>query len=237
MDRDFVVLLLRHCEDGRTYRQPDKSRHCNPLGWQRAHYLAMVLFGQRWPLPTHLYALMKSQNMRQYETLLPVSQRTGVNITGIDFHNQPTVTLVNAVQHDLREMCNTDTTVDAIQNNNLNSRMIPTTPMITVVVVAWKHVYLPDVAAALGCDHCPHTWDDDDFDSVWQLHYHYDNDDVTTNSGPTVYASVVHQHFDPLAVQWQHRSDHYPSLSTPPPPQNNNGGTTRTRGIMETTKM
>mmetsp|Transcript_25093 Transcript_25093/g.43937 ORF Transcript_25093/g.43937 Transcript_25093/m.43937 type:complete len:131 (+) Transcript_25093:14-406(+) len=42
------------------------------------------------------------------------------------------------------------------------------------MVVAWKHAFIPDVAAALGCgpdQGCYKSYPDEEFDEVWQLRF------------------------------------------------------------------
>ena len=196
-----VVLLLRHCEDGNTHRLPDSSRHCNPLGMQRAEYLAAELFhGQHaaaWPRPTHLYGLGKGQNQRQYETLLPVATKVGIPIQMIDYNvaGGSVPAMVEAHVKDLVQLCRAIEEDEDSQDDNDNQ---PSLPMVTAV--AWKHAYISELARALGCNHCPTVWSDDDFDSVWQLHYYWND-----MEGWQVYGSVVSQNFDPLVYQNQKR--------------------------------
>ena len=190
--RSSVVLLVRHCEDGTTERLSDLSRHCNPLGFQRSEYLA-TLFGSRWPQPSHLYGLAKSKNMKQYETLVPLANRTGLGISMIEYERS---------QHDL-VIAHVQDLVDLCDSPNLTttaaSPVDKGVPMVTVV--SWKHAYIPELARAMGCDHCPDEWPDDDFDSVWELHYQW-VESASHKTTMKVFGSVVQQNFDPLAYQY-----------------------------------
>lgn len=225
-----VILLIRHCEDGHTMRQHDLSRHCNPLGYARAEHLASLFsLGddeeednrchhhiRRWPhAPSHLYTLIKSRNLRQLETLEPLANRTaGVPIQLLEY---PGISaMASAHARDLEDMM---TTISCHGNRTASTE--PTSPsspkqskLPMITVVAWKHAYIPELAKALGCDHCPTVWSDDDFDSVWELHYYYDWERSRIfAAAPTVlrprteepmfanwnvYASLVRQDFDPL---------------------------------------
>jgi hypothetical protein len=43
-----------------------------------------------------------------------------------------------------------------------------------VIVVAWKHAFIPKIAAELGCgpdQGCPDSYPDDSFDLVWELRF------------------------------------------------------------------
>lgn len=198
-----VILLVRHCEDGSTVRQSDLSRHCNPLGFARAKYLATLFGGEsscRWPLPSHLYGLSKGKNMRQYETLVPLASNIGtVPIQMIDYSHS-IETLVEKHVQDLVEFCHTTSPTSSTNG-------FP----IMVTVVSWKHAYIPSLARALGCDHCPSEWSDDDFDSVWELNFYHskDNDDGSNTNDDDdhkywhVYGSLTQQNFDPLSFHYE----------------------------------
>lgn len=195
--REMVILLIRHCEDGSTWRHSDSSRHCNGIGFERAHYLA-TLFSSRWPMPSHLYGLIKGKNMRQYETLAPLSNRSGIPIEMVDYPGIKDIVLAH--EENLHDLCE-----DAGGVTTGDHRYLP-----MVTVVAWKHAYIPILARHLGCDHCPEEWSDDDFDSVWELHYHWDGEKESPKNGRQswrVYFTVVYQHFDALAYEYQLKAD------------------------------
>ena len=194
-NRESVVLIVRHCEDGSTRRHPDSSRHCNALGFQRANYFA-TLFGSRWPMPSHLYGLIKGTNMRQYETLAPLSNKMGLTIKMIDYPGIDAVALAH--REHLRNLCHGGNVTDD------NHHLLP-----VVTVVAWKHAFIPILARKLGCDHCPNEWSDDDFDSVWELHYHWngEKEPAVGSQSWQVYFPVVYQDFDALAYEYQFHED------------------------------
>jgi Na+-transporting methylmalonyl-CoA/oxaloacetate decarboxylase gamma subunit len=196
---ETTILMVRHCEDlgGQTRYYQDDTKHCSYLGFERSTYLA-TLFGSdaRWPLPSLLYGVRKGTNVRQYETLQPLSVKANLTITMLEF---PGTTEVSTLL------------LQDIASGHLCHQ---------VVIIAWKHAFIRDVATSLGCGQasqgCPHTWDDYDFDSVWELKYVLEpklfrQDDATRTwkhsdsraEGWMIYGSQTKQGFDPLAFSKQ----------------------------------
>ena len=202
---ETTLLLLRHCEKvGPWVPDPDGTQHCSYLGYERSRYLA-TLFGTRWPQPTHLFAYTPQRdhhvNFREWETLKPLSDQTGVTIELAE-HPQFATTYFDLLQSG--DMCG------------------------KVVVASWRHHQLPELAERLGCPNCPSFYADEDFESVWQLKYVYQELPATSmrkekddgqrrlkkkNHGWTVYATVTQQNFDPLAYSFQ--MGDYPAGGTP----------------------
>jgi len=153
---ESTLVLMRHCEKhGPTVVDDDGNEHCSYLGAQRADFLA-TLFGptveERWPTPAHLFGLTPTRkrrwNFREWETLQPLSKRSGVAIDVVN-HN-----------HDL-----VDQYFALLQSGSLCGQ---------VTVVSWKHDTIPDLAAQLGCgpdNGCPSIYPEDAFDECWQLKY------------------------------------------------------------------
>lgn len=203
---ETTILMVRHCEDlgGQTRYYPDDTKHCSYLGFERSFYFA-TLFGSnndnaRWPLPSLLYGVRKGANVREYETLQPLSVKANLTIAMIEF---PGTTEVST------------RLLQDIASGHLCHQ---------VVVIAWKHTFMQDLAASLGCGQasqgCPRTWDDYDFDSVWELKYVLEpklirQDDATHSNGSNgnhseshaegwiIYGSQTTQGFDPLAFSKQ----------------------------------
>jgi hypothetical protein len=193
---EATILLIRHCEDlGGGTRYKDDTKHCSYLGFERSIYLAS-LFGNstanaRWPLPSRLYGIRKGGNVRQYETLQPLSEKANVTITEFSF---------DSAIHQL-----SSSILTGIASGDLCHQ---------VVIIAWKHDFIKDLAASLGCGQanqgCPDSWDDYDFDSVWQLKYVYQPKqfrqelDKRIEEGQVdtewmIYGTRSTQGFDPLA--------------------------------------
>lgn len=197
---ETTLLLFRHCEKD-TEDEKDTDAHCDYLGYERAAYIA-TLFGTRWPMPSHLFALIPERqyhlNYREYETLLPLSKKANLDT---DLVRHPEL----AGEY-----------LDMLASGTLCDQ---------VTVVSWKHSYLVELAARLGCgpnNGCPSYYDEHEFDQVWQLKYKYnpptssDFEDPSTrrrlkhhrhNKHPNrkwaVYGTVSYMNFDPLAFSYQ----------------------------------
>jgi hypothetical protein len=158
---ESTLLIFRHCEDlGGHVRYEDGTSHCSYLGFQRSVYLA-TLFGNvsdtdaRWPLPSKLYGEWNQDgtNKRQYEILKPLSEKAQVAI-----HMAPFDTAKEEVRDEIFKL---------LSGGQFCNQ---------VVAIAWKHAFIPPLAAALGCDQergCPIRYGDYDFDTVWELQYVY----------------------------------------------------------------
>jgi len=156
---ETTVLLIRHCDDHGMYARDDEEsgdKHCSHMGYERTQYLP-TLFGPRarWPHPSFLYALLPDQplgtNYRQIETLLPLATRENIPIHVVKQPQQVSLAMLEWLQ---------TATLDDICDS--------------VTVVAWKHAFIPELAAYLGCgpeQGCRETYPDDDFDLVWELKY------------------------------------------------------------------
>lgn len=207
---ESTVLLVRHCEkDVPTVDDNSNEQHCSYLGLERAHYLT-TLFGTRWPIPTHLYALSATRsnhdNFREIETLQPLAHYANITINQ-QFTTRETEDLVSDIFSRLRDSCG------------------------KLSVIAWKHTAMPELAQALGCSNCPHEYPQDNYDQVWQLKYVYQHDPQVVDHDSSLhhsrhwhrnqnakkldltsiwklYSSVVEQQFDPL--EFSFRSGNYP---------------------------
>ncbi len=138
-------------------------------GFERAKFLA-TLFGngnERWPSPYQIYALSPGarnnklvQNMREIETVTPLSQKINVSIDdsyGLSNIDQFTSHLMKSMRSG--DFCN------------------------KMVLISWKHDNIPNLAARLGCgpnNGCPTKYDDMDFDSAWELRYVYRKEEYAT---------------------------------------------------------
>jgi hypothetical protein len=178
---ESTVLLVRHCDDLGPYAVDDRelgNKHCSHFGYKRAKYFA-TLFGEKeeekekrqWPRPRHngLFALLPQQtphgvNFRQIEMLLPLAQaipNATIHIVGDPSH------VTRAIFSFLQESSLYDDDNDDSSNHH-------TTMCGQVSVVAWKHAFIPQVAAYLGCgpnQGCPGVYPDDTFDLIWVLQF------------------------------------------------------------------
>lgn len=164
---ESTLLVMRHCDKlGPPVDDVNDmgEKHCSYLGFERAAFLP-TLFGNssstskstttsRWPTPSRLYALSLDRgnymNYREWETLVPLSKKTGVAIelveeNSIKFANE------HYLPHLLSgELCG------------------------KVAVVSWKHSFIPFLVNSLGCgpdNGCPLDYPEDSFDQVWQLKF------------------------------------------------------------------
>jgi hypothetical protein len=190
---DSLLLLLLSlrvldCEKyGPHVVDSEGNAHCSYIGYERAKHLP-TLFGKgaRWPAPSHLYALTPAReghwNYRQWETLDPLSTHLGVETSIVEHYDF------------------VDEYFTMLQAGDLCGR---------VTVIAWKHEYIPDLANSLGCgdeNGCPSTYDENDYDTVWQLKYLYhaatethedeaglvvDNSTAPTDGGPRRYLKAL----------------------------------------------
>jgi hypothetical protein len=219
---ESTVLILRHCEKmGPEATDHQGNRHCGYSGYQRAAFLANQLFGKRWPLPTQLYALTTQRdsnshwNFREWETLLPLSKKLGIDI----------VLVPEDAEHFAKFHI-----FPSLRNGDLCGK---------VTVISWKHSIIPNLANFLGCgpdNGCPESYPEDSFDQVWLLryvyqppaismddtakiaaaalenrterrrlhhHHHHHDDHPASVQGWVVYGSLTNQNFDPLAHSLQ----------------------------------
>ena len=206
---EATIVLVRHCEKG------SLKSHCDYLGYERSVYLAS-LFGpsreDRYPSPTQIFALQpghrhnpRHSNFREIETVSVVADKVNVTINS-DYTTSSKGRLAKLL---LRQ----------IKHGQLCNKM---------VLVAWKHSDIPNLARKLGCgplEGCPYDYKGKDFDSIWQLKYvkrsefnnnriprkrrkkkrRHAEDDIrpTTSSNGydgswKVYGSVQNENFDPL---------------------------------------
>jgi uncharacterized membrane protein len=162
-----TVLITRHCNDYGVYAMEDADsgdKHCSFVGYERTEYFAEKFEShkaqtneqvhRRWPLPSALYALLPEQatqiggiNYRQIEMLLPLAKRTHVSIQVVGTPEQVAESIHKKLQQD-GDICG------------------------QVMVIAWKHRFIPNVAAALGCgpdQGCYESYPDEEFDQVVSL--------------------------------------------------------------------
>jgi hypothetical protein len=220
---EATVLVMRHCEKkGILHVDADGNQHCSYLGMERAYWLPSI-FGTRWPVPSYLFVMSVSRdghfNFREYETLKPLADQFGVDITV-------------AGSHEMKPRI-----FELLQTGALCGK---------IAVISMKHEYIPKLAPALGCgpvEGCPTFYSGTSFDEVWQIKYAFrplgfeykedeknfvpadDNDDDSVNppsdtadpkkrqlkkkaahsgevNGWQVYGSVAYQGFDPLSQSY-----------------------------------
>jgi hypothetical protein len=194
---ETTVMIVRHCEkNGNEIFDSNGDQHCSYIGFERASYFA-TLFGKGgWPIPSFLYAMTKKRNnhhnYREIEMVTPLRQKYDLDLQS-DYHsNSKLATEIKQV----------------IASGEACGKLI---------LVAWKHEQIGDLARDLGCQECPIDYPNV-FDMVWHLKYvykvsetelyqHIDNDAKTQQhrylkkkkmTGWSLYFSSMAQNFDPL---------------------------------------
>jgi hypothetical protein len=173
-----TVLITRHCNDYGLYALDDDEegdKHCSYVGYERTKYFAQQFERspnvenrhRRWPTPSVLFALVpdfETQsggiNYRQIEMLLPLAKKTNVGIHVVATPEQVAESIFQRLQGVTGEASDQDEEEEDVCGE--------------VIVISWKHRFIPDVAAALGCAHdqgCKDAYPDGEFDVVWQLRF------------------------------------------------------------------
>mmetsp|Transcript_10341 Transcript_10341/g.31863 ORF Transcript_10341/g.31863 Transcript_10341/m.31863 type:complete len:307 (-) Transcript_10341:11-931(-) len=143
-----TVLLLRHCD-----KDDRSATHCSPRGFRRAAWLQTQFGdGARFPKPARLYARKpegKKRVLRSVETLRPTAKKLELKID-CEYGVETEKRLAGLLRED-------------IAAGRLSDEL---------VVIAWKHEQLPDLAKDLGwttTSKARTKWKDGDFDSFYEL--------------------------------------------------------------------
>mmetsp|Transcript_19605 Transcript_19605/g.37065 ORF Transcript_19605/g.37065 Transcript_19605/m.37065 type:complete len:330 (-) Transcript_19605:84-1073(-) len=211
---ESTMLIVRHCEkQGPSETDHNGNFHCSYLGQERSYFLS-TLFGTRWPVPSQLFALTPERgqhlNFREYETLHPLSIKTGIPIEPTDQDKLPKQYF------------------DLLKSGEMCGKL---------TVVSWKHELFGDLANKLGCTPyggCPEKLPESEYDQVWQLKFVFHPfapDDLkeeqeffnnhtnrqlkskTIRVGWRVFGTVSYQGYDPLAFSY--KAGDYPVGGTP----------------------
>lgn len=200
---ESTLLIMRHCEKmGGNQVDTDGNYHCSYLGHERSYFIP-TLFGKRWPNPSQLFALTPERdthlNFREYETLHPLSLKTGIPVDLVDQTNLPSQFF------------------RLLQSGDMCGKL---------TVVCWKHSIIPALAQNLGCiedDGCPKHYPESSHDEVWQLKYVFFPDEAEDlqeekdyihnatrrlhrskkRKGWKVFATISQQGFDPLSFSYE----------------------------------
>jgi hypothetical protein len=144
-----LVLIIRHAEKPDTTGDPNLS----PRGFERANALAHVI-PDRFVKPDFLIATRKSKGSdRPVETLTPLSKAIDEPIES------------NVADDDFATVAN-----DVLTNPKYRGK---------VVLIAWHHSKIPELANALGATDAPKEWNSKVFDRVWELTFSGDGVQLT----------------------------------------------------------
>jgi len=141
-----IILIIRHGEKVVTPDGDENSGDLTPKGLARAAALATAI-PKNFPRPDFIFAAANSKKShRVVDTVTPLSKALGEPLD-TDFKNKEFADLAQEVL--------TDPKYDG-----------------KVVLIAWHHGHIPELAHALGATQAPDEWDPTVFDRVWVLTYH-----------------------------------------------------------------
>jgi phosphohistidine phosphatase SixA len=136
-----IVMIIRHAEKPEGEKDPNLSQQ----GFERAKALATVI-PEHFPRPDFLIATKRSkESARPLETITPLS-----------------AALHEAIESKYKDEQYSDV-----------ARLVLTDPKFAgkVVLIAWHHGKIPDLAKALGVKDALAKWNSQVFDRVWKITY------------------------------------------------------------------
>jgi phosphohistidine phosphatase SixA len=139
-----IVMIIRHAEKP-PGAKAEKDPNLSSRGYERAAALAKVI-PERFPKPDFLIATKRTKSSnRPVETITPLSN----------------------VLHEPIESTFKDEAFERL------AHAVLTNPKYAgkVVLIAWHHGKIPDLAKALGAEDVPNKWNSQVFDRVWQITY------------------------------------------------------------------
>ncbi len=139
-----IVMIIRHAEKP-PGAKAEKDPNLSSRGYERAAALAKVI-PERFPKPDFLIATKRTKSSnRPVETITPLSN----------------------VLHEPIESTFKDEAFEPL------AHAVLTNPKYAgkVVLIAWHHGKIPDLAKALGVKDAPDKWNSQVFDRVWQITY------------------------------------------------------------------
>jgi len=139
-----LIMIIRHGEKPEDSKE-DKDPNLSPRGFERAAALAMVI-PKDFPHPDFLFATKKSSHSnRPMETIEPLAKKLHEPIEAT-FSDEQYATLAHKLLTDPRYQGK-------------------------VVMIAWHHGKIPELAHALGASEAPAKWNGKVFDRVWEITY------------------------------------------------------------------
>jgi hypothetical protein len=153
-----VIFLMRHAEKPLT---EDKDPNLSPQGFKRAQALPSLFLNGTLARPGAIFATAPSKHSnRPIETVTPLAQALHLRINN-DYED--------------------------IEASPLAKHVLGGKYAGKVVVIAWHHGEIPNVARALGVTDAPKKWDADIFDQIWKIQYVDGKAEMT----------VIHEHLLP----------------------------------------
>jgi phosphohistidine phosphatase SixA len=143
-DGPRIVMIIRHAEKP-AGANGEKNPNLSARGYERAAALAKVI-PERFPRPDFLIATKRTKSSdRPVETITPLANALHETIEST-FKDEAFERLAHAV----------------LTNPKYAGK---------VVLIAWHHGKIPDLAKALGVKDAPDKWNSRVFDRVWQITY------------------------------------------------------------------
>jgi phosphohistidine phosphatase SixA len=140
-----IVMIVRHAEKPEAVVGEEKDPNLSKAGFARADALATVL-PANFPKPDFLFATKRSKGSnRPVETITPLSKAIKEEISS-DYKDDEFDQLAKLILTDEKYKGK-------------------------VVLIAWHHGKIPELAKALGATDTPEKWDPNIFDRVWQITY------------------------------------------------------------------
>jgi phosphohistidine phosphatase SixA len=140
-----IVMIIRHAEKPDEPATGAKDPNLNARGYQRADALATVI-PDHFPRPDFLIATKETKGSRRpIETITPLSKA---------LHEAIDATIADDDYATLAHQVLTDPKYAG-----------------KVVLIAWHHGKIPELAEALGVKGVPAKWKDSVFDRLWEITY------------------------------------------------------------------
>jgi phosphohistidine phosphatase SixA len=139
-----IVMIIRHGEKP-SGAEENKDPNLSERGVERARALAKVI-PEHFPKPDVLIAARRSKHSnRSFDTIAPLSKALHETI---------------------------ETTFDDDDYQQLAQELLTRHRYAgKVVLIAWHHGKIPELAKALGAKDAPKKWDSQVFDRVWEITY------------------------------------------------------------------
>ena len=125
--------------------KPEKGKNLNCQGLNRSLKLPAVIFS-KFGIPGSIYVPSLDNNVstghaRMFETVIPLAAKYNLKI-----NSQYAETDIAALAKEIMKQSG-------------------------VVLVVWQHSTIPSIVRALGVDLLNMHWDDNDYDSIWIIHF------------------------------------------------------------------
>ena len=140
-----IVMIIRHGEKPEKSDTGEKDPNLSKRGFERAEALAKVI-PEHFPHPDFLIATKRSKGSnRPVETITPLSK-----------------TLHEPIASPVKDDAFAEVAHAVLTDPKYSGK---------VVLIAWHHGKIPELAKALGAKEAPDKWNSTAFDRVWEIDY------------------------------------------------------------------